>query len=552
MPYKTIHEIPPIILEKLKEYASNLHGNTFLLRNLPPEVKGAVFARFSRAPYDIRVVLANEFLDEAGNPSQSKGSALIDRVVNAFGDDSVSELEGVHVGLEGISQLGTKWFEDRRIGGSPIEQSTRYVRYDQKDGQGRWRYLRPKEIVEAGFLSRYEAAHDFAFSVYADAINRLNGYFEKVFPRNEFTLLLERDEQLVKVPEQELINDIEKKQFNDAYRFTIRCAALDVGRCILPASTLTQFGVFGNGRYFRNVITGLKSSELLEAQERGFDLERELAQELPTFIKKNRYDPNVAKINQQMYQIAAELLKNITPDDQRVTLVKSSSLLNEVVAGSLFAYSNLSLQQIIDAVEQLPHQKKIEILDAYKAKRDNRKDRTGRGLEAGYPITFDLVGNFAEFRDLERHRMLTQQRQLLTTKLGFNMPAEVVEVGLENEVKEVVAKMDDLNSDLKHTGLKLASQYATLFNHRMRFMFGMNLREFQHLAELRTQPAGHYGYRSMVMEMADKLTERDPWVSGVLQFINRDDPGNKIARAKEQGYIAGQNLKKGLDSGIDF
>lgn len=552
MVYKTIEEIPSLLREKLTGYVSNLDQSTFVLRNLPPEVRGAVFARFSRAPYDIRVVLANEFLDENGEPSQSKGSALVDRVVNAFGDDSVSELESVHVGIEGISQIGTKWFEDRRIGGSPIERSTRYVRYDQKDTQGKWRYLRPREIAESGSLKPFETATDFAFSVYAAAINRLKGYFEKVFPKTEFTVLLEREGVLVKVPERELSSDEERKQFNDAYCFTIRCAALDVGRCILPASALTQFGIFGNGRYFRNVITYLKSNELQEAQERGFALERELAQEMPTFIKKNRCNPNIALVNQRMFDLTAELFRGITPENRRVTLVRSAHFIDEVVAGSLFPYANISFQQITDVVKSLPHSKKTEILEVYKGMRENRKDRTGRGLEAGYPITFDLVGNFGEFRDLERHRILTQQRQLLTTELGFNMPAEVIEVGLESEVKEVVAQMDGLNSRLRHAGLELAAQYATLFNHRMRFMFGMNLRELQHLAELRTQPAGHYGYRSMVIEMVDKLVERDPWASTFLQFVDRSDPGNKIARAKEQGYIAGQNLRKGIGSEIDL
>src|SRR5690606_24771157 len=59
-----------------------------------------------------------------------KASALIQRVLIAFGDDSVGELEGAHVSFEDISILATKDIEGRRIGGSPIEQSTRYVFYD--------------------------------------------------------------------------------------------------------------------------------------------------------------------------------------------------------------------------------------------------------------------------------------------------------------------------------------------------------------------------------------------------------------------------------------
>ncbi len=112
--------------------------------------------------------------------------------------------------------------------------------------------------------------------------------------------------------------------------------------------------------------------------------------------------------------------------------------------------------------------------------------------------------------------------------------------------------MSDLNSDIKHHGEIHAAQYATLFNNRIRFMMGMNLREFQHLSELRTQQAGHFSYRSMVMEMADKVKERFYWAKKAFEFVDYSDPGNKISRAKEQSKIAGKNLASGIDGSLDL
>jgi len=117
---------------------------------------------------------------------------------------------------------------------------------------------------------------------------------------------------------------------------------------------------------------------------------------------------------------------------------------------------------------------------------------------------------------------------------------------------EVVKAMEELNLELRNMGFVAASQYATLFNHRIRFILGMNLREFQHLSELRTQPAGHYSYRAMTMKMAEQLSQRDGWINLITEFIDFSDPGNKISRAKEQSRIAGDNLACGIDSGIDF
>ena len=550
--YESIDEVPEHIKKKLEKYFTNVGGDCFVIHNLPPELTGGALARYSRAPTSMQLTIVNEFLDENGDPCQEKGSALMDRVLNAFGDESVGELEGAHVGIENISQILTKSFEDRRIGGSPIEQSTRYVRYDQKDKHGKWRYLRPKEIMNSVLRDKYEMINDKAFEVYSELVGKLQEYFKEKLPENEFEIDVERNGEKVKVKKFQLQGEGEERAFRTAYGFTIRCAALDIGRCILPSSTLTQLGVYGNGRYLTNVITSLKSGELEEDREKGFEFEAELKKVLPTFIKRNKQDERVKIKNREMRMVAGRLFAQITPTDDSVTLVNRADFLDENIASILFPFTNISLQQILNEVRAMPYQRKLEILEKYRGKRETRRDRTGRGTEAGYPITFDLVGCFAEYRDLQRHRMLTQQKQLLSTDLGFVMPSEVIEVGFEEKVNEVVKAMEELNHELRNMGIIAASQYATLFNHRLRFYLGMNLREFQHLAELRTQPAGHFSYRAMTMKMAEQLSLRDGWVNLISEFVDYSDPGNKISRAKEQSRIAGKNLASGIDSDVDF
>ncbi|MBI2666917.1 FAD-dependent thymidylate synthase [Candidatus Woesearchaeota archaeon] len=552
MVYNSLDEVPNEVKEKLGKYFTTVGGDTFVIHGLPPELTGGALARYSRAKSGIQLTLLNEFFDEHGEPSQEKGAALMDRVLNAFGDDSVGELEGTHVGLENVSQLFTKEIEDRRIGGSPIEQSTRYVLYDQKDAQGRWRYFRPKEIVTSEFSEKYEQVNNHAFKVYTHCVEKLKNYFAQELPREKFPIQVEREGKMLSAFEKDLSSEEERKAFRIAYNFTIRCAALDVGRCVLPSSTLTQLGVFGNGRFYTHLLSSLKGSELSEAQERGVLLENELNKVIPTYIKRNKADPRQRKINKDMKDIAEKLFAGIIPTAEKVTLLPRLNHLDETLASCLFPYTSVSLSQIFSVVQQLPEEKKTEILVAYRGDRQSRRDRTGRGVEAGYPLLFDLVGGFAEYRDLERHRMLTQQRQLLTTNLGFIMPPEISAVGLEKEVEDVVAEMEDLHGALRDVGLKEVAQYATLFNHRLRFMMGMNLREFQHLTELRSQPAGHFSYRSMVMDMAKAVQQRDPWTQYFLGFVDYTDPGNKISRAKEQAKIAGKNLAAGVESGIDL
>lgn len=551
--YKTMKEVPDYLKNKLKRYFSDVGGNIFCIRELPPELTGGALARYSRAPTGVQLTLINEFFDEEGEPCQEKGSELMERVLNAFGDESVGELEGAHVGIENVSMIAIKTIEDRRIGGSPIEQSTRYVKYDQKDEEGKWRYLHPKEIINSGLGQVYEKINDLAFEVYSRLVNKLQEYFKKQLPESEYEIEVARDGKKICARKKDLINEDEIKAFNTSYSFTIRCAALDVGRCVLPSSTLSQLGILGNGRFFTKLLTTLKSSELEEERDIGERLENELKKVIPTFIKWNRDDPKLFRErDERMRKIASNLFSRIIPEAESVTLASRGEFFDEVLTSSLFPYTNISYNQILKQIKKLSYKEKNDILAEYIGKRETRRDRTPRGFEGSYPITFDLVGNFAEYRDLQRHRMLTQQRQLLSTELGFVMPPEVVEVGMEKEVEDVVKMMEELNKELRRRRLLDASQYATLFNHRLRFVFGMNLREFQHLTELRTIPQGHYGYRAIAMEMSRQLKKRDEWVEKANEFVNYTDPGNKIARAKEQSRIAGDNLAKGIDGSVDF
>jgi len=190
--YKSMEEVPADIKKKLEEYFTNVGGDSFVIHGFPPELTGGALARYSRAPTGMQLTIINEFLDDDGEPNQEKGSELMDRVLNAFGDDSVGELEGCHVGIENISQLLTKTIEDRRIGGSPIEQSTRYVKYDVKDKEGRWRYLRPKELVDSSLLDIYEKVNDRAFEIYSELIGKLQEYFGDKYPESEFQIDVDR------------------------------------------------------------------------------------------------------------------------------------------------------------------------------------------------------------------------------------------------------------------------------------------------------------------------------------------------------------------------
>src|SRR3990172_8393497 len=124
-------------IQILSRYVTNPTGNTFCV-NIPG-LAGPIYARYSRAVTGLRRTLLKEFVKD-GDIHVSRTQELIERILNEYGDDSVGELEGAHLALEQLSNVATKIVEDARIGGSPIEQSTRYVYYYQKDLDERYKY----------------------------------------------------------------------------------------------------------------------------------------------------------------------------------------------------------------------------------------------------------------------------------------------------------------------------------------------------------------------------------------------------------------------------
>jgi hypothetical protein len=79
----------------LEKYVTSADDNVFAVKNMPGLV-GAAYARYSRAKGGFREVLLKEFISE-GVVDPKHADELIARILVAYGDDSVGELEGCHV-----------------------------------------------------------------------------------------------------------------------------------------------------------------------------------------------------------------------------------------------------------------------------------------------------------------------------------------------------------------------------------------------------------------------------------------------------------------------
>lgn len=502
----------------LQQYVTTTEGNIFAIKNLQGIV-GAIYARYSRAKTGFRETLLKEFV-EAGQIDPIHAGELIERVLVAYGDDSVGELEGAHVAFENISILASKEIEDRRIGGSPIEKSTRYVFFDEKDENGQYRYVREPAIMASAHREDYEKTMDFVFDTYASLIEAMQAFYKERFPleKAEYDVLGTGVKQKLS----DLREEKDQKAFQTTYKIDLKTKACDSLRCLLPISTKTNVGIFGNGRYFQMLISHLLSTPYSEVTRIGEETFAELSKVIPQYVKRAKKKEYTVAIEKEMRSLTENILGHfISEKNESVSLFPQKDLASEdfLIASMLYAYSELPLMQIYRLVQGLKIEMKEKIKATYVGKRETRRDRPGRALESGYLYTFDLCADFGTYKDLMRHRTNTQMRQAFSPRHGFIVPQDVREAGFEQKMLECHKRVSELYEKL-YTSLGAVASYVVLHGHKVRWVMGMNDRAAMHMLELRTVKQGHPQYRKLAQQIHAAIKNVQPWRADIMNFVD--------------------------------
>ena len=520
--------------KSLKPFFTNLDQPVFGLK-LPQEVAGALFSRYSRSTRSLRRTFLDEFLGDpelglrdllGGEPAASdqgaaikKARAFYDRVLVGYGDDSVAQLGGAHVACENISNVAVNILEDARIGIAPLEKSTRYVRFDQKDENGDYLFYREPKIMASPHRPAYLEVMNLLFETYSRQIEPMIDFVMRSLPIEEVEL--RHPQSGGPLSYRDACKDEKLRKWAEtAYRSTVRAQACDALRGYLPAATLTNVGFFGVGQAFEYLLTKLYSHELTEAKALAPAIHRELNQLIPSFVKRAKASEYLAETYGATRSLAAKLVrKNPSKSKKLVTLVDYDRTAEDrVIAAILYPHLRHPLDQLRKLASKLSKKERQKVLDEYLKRRRHRRDKPGRALENIY-YTFDIVGNLGLYRDLHRHRILTQERQDFTTVHGYDTPPEIVEAGFKADFDRCMERAAKLYEKI-YKDFPLEAQYVVPFAFKIRWYMKMNLREAVHIGELRTMPQGHPDYRFIVQEMWRKIREAHPTLAEYAQFID--------------------------------
>jgi len=493
----------------LGRFVTSTSSNIFALRNLPEVIKGALFSRYSRSSLGLRSLLLKDFIlnEETafsaiagqiqGEEDQEtedqvvaikKAQNFYDRILDGYGDDSIGELGGAHLALENVSMIAAKIIEDARIGGSPLEKSTRYIYFDQKV-DGDYLFFREPILMTSAYRDEYLKTCNMLFDTYSQLIPPLTEMMEKKFPK---------EHEVSKV----------------AYTAALRAKVLDCLRGLLPASALTNMGMFGNGRFFENLIQKLNGHSLAEMQDVGRKSYTELSKVIPSFVRRaepsHKYQKSFFQFQEQVQSELKQFSSKHCEDLNKMEnagirlLSYDAESPYKVAAALLFPHSQVGLTELQEYCRDLSQDELGRIFDSICNNRENRRHKGPRALEHTM-FTFEILADFGIYRDLQRHRMLTQERQLLTCDFGYYVPNEIKDTEMEKLYTDALDQAKEVYDTISKE-LPEEAQYIVPMAYNIHWYFHVSLRELIWMCELRSSPAGHPAYRYIAQEMAKQVS----------------------------------------------
>jgi thymidylate synthase ThyX len=489
---------------RLRPYFTNLDRPVFALVNLPETVKGAMFARYSRYPGTLRRLFLEEFADSLPEEvppwhrhEGKRAADLYQTVFVGYGDDSIAQIGGVHLACEWTSNILTKILQRPRLG-AYLEQSTRYIAYDRPTPTGGFRYYRDPALG-----AEYAVAMDRLFECYSSLIPRVRAWVsERYHPK--------------------------PGDSPTAHKRAVQAKTLDLLRGLLPAASLSHMGIFASGQTYEQLVLHLFAHPLPEARAYGELILSELRTVIPSFLARvDRPDRGGEwgrhlKVRASHARDAARrvgLAGSESVDVASVRLLGVRGTERDLLGSLLFESVTTPHEMIDEVTERLTDLEVRQHIGAIVGDRPNRRHKPSRGFES-VSYRFEIVSDYAAFRDLQRHRMLTAQWQPFTPDLGAHVPEEIDTAGFRPDYDEALEISAQECTRLQEEGLGLASAYPLCFAYRIRYVLDLNAREAMHLIELRSGQQGHPTYRAIAQEMHRLISQAHPAVGESMVHVD--------------------------------
>ncbi len=255
------------------------------------------------------------------------------------------------------------------------------------------------------------------------------------------------------------------------YDKAIAARAFDICRGFLPAGASTNLAWSGTLRQFADRIAQLRHHPLSEVRDIAEKLEDSMIAAYPNSfsVEKKRYDATEAYTTETMRHYYYH-----DPETPALALVRDG----------------------IDRTDLIPYE---SLLRNRPAKTELPKWLGSYG-EAAFAFTLD----FGSFRDIQRHRAVTQRMPLLTAEIGFNeWYLHELTPTLRSEAEALIANQKEAIEALTDDAY-IAQYYHAMGNDISNYLTG-DLPSLVYLVELRATSVVHPTLATRAAEMANLL-----------------------------------------------
>lgn len=520
---------------------SNDDKDVFLVKLDRMIDRGALLSRYSRAAaLDIRDVFRKEFEGD-----EDRGKDFYRRVFLEYGDESIAELVTAQISLQNISNIMTKTIEELRIGLSYLEKSSRYVRYDRKHDD-RFLYLRPEKIgLEGEDKAAYEELCDDLFQYYASNYKKAQEFFSNKYPI-ETIMFADSDSKPA------FLEDLDEKERENAeksYKSSVRARALDDLRFLLPASTLTNLGISGNGRSFISMIQKLQTSGSPEAHSLANAVYEELSKELPELIDSavSSHGKKLVEYKRSLDDFTFTEPAQTKNPGQSVELLKydeDDMALRNSLSTLAFANGQNDVMTSGEIVQSKSREELDGVVQRLASLRSNRRHKLHRAFEM-VPYTFQITTNYGAFRDLQRHRFISINRQPLSNRFGYDIPEYFSQTEEKENFINLMQKASQVYRILLEKHGRHIAQYVIPYAFKYPVIAHLNLREAAFFCELRATPQAHPDLRRIAIAMYRNIERVNPGLAPLIKFVDTGE--YSLGRLKSEQRK--ERKLKDLDSG---
>jgi flavin-dependent thymidylate synthase len=439
---------------------------------LSPETLSAAYARISRSPAPV------DELRRAAREEVAKARASNEQIVFGLGHASVAEHAVFNFDLMGISRLAIEAVEHFRLC-SYTEKSQRYIRLEDD-------FVLPREIVELGFTEKFQELVDLQHRTYHDLYQKLR---EHIFARHP-----------------ELAGDKAQQRTLDGW-------AKEDARYVTSLAVEGQLGLTANARNLEHMIRRLAAHPLQEVRELAAQLKGLAREVAPSLIRHTDAPSSEPAPGATLCRIAADILEpdalpTLPGQTGAVQLVGWTPEADaEIVAALLQSASRAPWISCHERARCMTREERVHVIRTV-LRPMTVHDAPPRVFELVW-ARFDVVVSASCFAQLKRHRMSTLLPQAYDPTLGFTMPEAIERVGMQNELRRVMAASGELHREVAQRHPQAAC-YALTQAHRRRVLLQMSARELYHFSRLRQDHHAQWEIRGLADRMLHLAREVMP------------------------------------------